>query len=170
MTIEEQISASEKSLERVLSFFSRIENRASVLFAINTAMLAFLGTNSPALKYFTEWYMFIVVIPIGLIVGSLWCIYKCHFPKLDGGQSSLLYFREISARTEVKFIGEYKKLSKDGYLEDILSQVWRNSEILKEKFDYLKCAFIFLALAIFPWIISLSVFIWKNQFQNSLLR
>jgi hypothetical protein len=36
--------------------------------------------------------------------------------------------------------------------------VWRNSEILTVKFDSLKLAFTFLALAIAPWIVTLALF------------
>lgn len=164
------IEKSEKTLERTLSFFSRVESRGSVLFAINTAMLATLAGNAPASKAFSMWYMWIVIIPLILISVSFVHLYQSAFPSLSGGQSSLIYFREICNRTESKFMSEFKSQSQEEYLNDLISQVWRNSEILKKKFDSLKSAFIFLALAILPWVVTLFIFINQNNLKESLLK
>ena len=76
------------------------------------------------------------------------------FPSLKGGHDSLIYFREIS-KTESKFIEEFVAQSDDAHLKDLLSQVWRNSEILKAKFNHISSAFNWMALAILPWVGSL---------------
>ena len=75
---------------------------------------------------------------------------------------SLVYFREIASRTESKFIDEFMKQTETDHVKDLLGQVWRNSEILKDKFDYLKTAFVFVALAIPPWVVSLVIFAVKT--------
>ena len=75
---------------------------------------------------------------------------------------SLIYFREVAGRTETRFIEEFKEQSDSHHVSDLLGQVWRNSEILKEKFDHLKTAFVFLALAIPPWGIALALFSLKT--------
>ena len=85
-------------------------------------------------------------------------LYKQPFPNLEGGTASLVYFREIAKRTEAKFIEEFAKESTAGYVNDLLGQAWRNSVILKDKFDYLRLALIFLAVAIPTWVISLIIF------------
>jgi hypothetical protein len=170
MTNAELVTISEKSLDRILSFFSRVDSKGSVLLAINTTMLAVLGGNAPPIKYFNEWYMFVFVVPLLLICYSLWHLYKISFPNLEGGTSSRIYFREITKRTESKYIDDFKNMKEDEYLNDLLSQGWRNSEILKEKFDHLKFAFILLAISILPWVISLSIFVTKNKLTTSLIR
>ena len=76
---------------------------------------------------------------------------------------SLIYFREIAVRTETKFIDEFTKQSSAEHAKDLLAQVWRNSEILKAKFDRLKIAFVFLALSIPPWVVSLVIFSIKTS-------
>jgi Family of unknown function (DUF5706) len=93
---------------------------------------------------------------------SFWFLYKGAFPNLKGGTASLVYFREIARRTEAKFIDEFTKQTAGEYAKDMLGQVWRNSEILKEKFDCLRLAFIFLALGIPPWVASLAIFSTKT--------
>ena len=63
----------------------------------------------------------------------------------------MLYFNEIAKRTEAKHIETWKSLEESEYLADLLGQVWRNSEILKQKFEHVKWAFYALALALVPW-------------------
>ena len=45
MTNTELVSIAEKSLDRTLGFFSRVDSKGSVLLAINTTMVAVLGGN-----------------------------------------------------------------------------------------------------------------------------
>ena len=63
----------------------------------------------------------------------------------------MIYFREIAKRTEAKFIDEFMAQSDDAHIRDLLGQAWRNSEILKMKFDAIKIAFILSAIALLPW-------------------
>jgi len=130
-----EIAASE--LDRVLGFFPRADAKASVLLAIDTGMLAILASNFPSSSSFDYWLL-INVIPVLSIGISLWHLYMGAFPSLEGGRGSLIYFREISKRTEDRYREEFTELSEEAYLKDILGQVWRNSEILKTKFDHIR--------------------------------
>lgn len=141
-------------LDRILAFFPRADAKGSVLLAVNTGMLAVLASNLPSAGAFDRWLLFLL-IPVFLIGGSLWHLYKGAFPSLEGGHDSLIYFREIAKRTESKFVDEFTGQSEQSYLRDILSQVWRNSQILKEKFDHISAAFNWMAVALIPWAASL---------------
>lgn len=162
------IDLAEKEYSKVLDFFSRVDSRISVLLSINIGMLALLAANTPPIKSLT-WEMVFVAIPVLLLGASLVCVYLALFPRLAGGQQSLIYFREIARKTESKFIEEFKAQSEAAYANDLLSQVWRNSEILKMKFDYLKYSFILSAIALIPWLISLAMFVSKNTNLTTLL-
>ena len=70
----------------------------------------------------------------------------------------MVYFREIAKRTEHRFVEQFSAQSEKHYANDLLGQVWRNSQILSLKFDCLKLAFTFMALAILPWIVTLVLF------------
>jgi hypothetical protein len=76
---------------------------------------------------------------------------------LKGGANSLIYFREIAKRTETRFIDDFIAQAEDAHTRDLLGQVWRNSEILKMKYDALKIAFVLSALALIPWVIFLAL-------------
>jgi len=156
MKQSDSIAAARDQLNRTLTFFPRVDAKASLIFGVDTALMAVLATRVfPYASLRWEW------IPGGLTVFllgvSFWHLYREAFPVLDGGHDSLLYFREISKRTEAKYIEGWKDLSDEDYLKDLLGQIWRNSAILTQKFDHMKWAFYALALAIVPWIISLVV-------------
>lgn len=163
------LESARDQLERVLGFFPRVDAKASVLLAVDTGMLGFLATKVPQLHMLTWWEIAIPAAAAALLGVSLWYLYKGAFPKLEGGGMSLIYFREIAKRTESKFVDEFMKQSEEVHAKDLLGQAWRNSEILKEKFDDLKKAFIFLALAIPPWVVALVVFTVKTASQRMTL-
>jgi|ERR1700734_2149344 len=149
-------------LDRVLGFFPRVDAKASVVLAVNTGMLAFLAAKVPPLDMLAWWEIAAPILTILLLGISLWHLYKVSFPNLAGGHMSLVYFSEIALRTEAKFIEEFKKQSESDLANEFLAQVWRNSQILKEKFHSQKLAFVFLATAIPPWVISLVLFTLKT--------
>ena len=162
MESKQLIDITKDQLNRILSFFPRADAKASVVLAIDTGMLALLATNAPPWKALLQWPYCFALLPVLLIIGSLIKLYQGAFPNLEGGQKSLLYFREVAGRTENKFIDEFSNQTEEEYIKDLLGQIWRNSEILKEKFDCLKLAFNFLAAAVLPWVIALTIFVIKN--------
>ena len=145
-------------LNLVLSFFARVDSKASVVLAVDTAMLGYLAAKIPQITWPPSWSLVIPMSAFALIFISVWHLYKTAFPNLKGGSSSLVYFREIAVRTESKFIDEFSAQQESAYARDLLAQTWRNSEILVEKFNHLKCAFIFMGLAVVPWTIALVQF------------
>lgn len=157
MDNKELVENAQSQLDRILGFFPRVDGKGSVLLAVNTGMLGFLAAQVLPFHSLTWWQITVPAISVVLLGTSLWFLYRGAFPTLDGGHQSLVYFREIAARTEAKFVDEFSKQTVSEYAKDILGQVWRNSEILKAKFDSIKWAFIFLALAIPPWVASLVI-------------
>lgn len=140
-----------KQLDRVLSFFPRVEAKASFLFAVNSTMLGVLALNVQRVDFFSWSHSTAAIASMGLLAASLWFIYRCTFPNLAGGHSSLIYFREIAKLREAEFIAAFRSLSKGRLFDDLASQTWRNSEILTIKFRSMKTAFILTALALIPW-------------------
>ena len=59
------------------------------------------------------------------------------FPHPDGGQSSLVYFREIAKLREADYLDRYLVLSEDDLRKDVAGQIWRNSQIVAAKFKHL---------------------------------
>jgi hypothetical protein len=107
-------------LNLVLSFFSRVDAKASVVLAVDTAMAGYLAGRMPSLKAMPYWQTLIPLAAFILIGISIWNLYKGAFPNLVGGDSSLVYFREVAKRTEAKFIDEFLAQDETTYVKDVL--------------------------------------------------
>lgn len=141
-----------KQLDRVLGFFPRVDAKASFLFAMNTGILALLVLNLQ-LGDLKVWFLAgPAVVAVALLIASYLFVYRCTFPHLKGGAGSLIYFREIAKRTEANFVSEFLQLNDQELARDLSGQIWRNSEILKTKFDSMKIAFVLTAIALIPWV------------------
>lgn len=155
MKQEQLIAASNAELQLVLSFFPRVDAKASVILGIDTAMVGYLSAHFPPINSLRWWECISPTIAFALLAVSFWYLYHGAFPRLNGGERSLIYFREIARRTENKFIDEFTNQQEPEQLKDTLGQVWRNSEILSAKFNCLKLSFLLSALAVLPWAITL---------------
>lgn len=157
MDVDERIAEANAQLDRLLGFFPRIDGKASTFFAMNATVLG-IATLNLRPEDLQQWY---IVVPafLGLLltIASLGYIYLCMLPHLDGGQRSLIYFREIASVTEANYVAEYKGRSATEHLNDLLGQIWRNSEILKLKFSAVNRAFQLMLFSLIPWVIFLGV-------------
>jgi hypothetical protein len=145
-------------LNLILSFFPRVDAKLSTVLALDTGMLAALSASLPEFGKMTVWLAVAPALASGLLIASYVYLYRGGFPDVKGGHSSVIYFKEIAKRTEAAFIAEYCRQTLESLRQDVLGQVWRNSEILTEKFRCLKLAFICMAIGALPWAFSLAVF------------
>lgn len=134
----------------MLSFFPRVETKLSFLFGLNVALLGLAFVNI-ALDQFEHWYTAIPCIAFLVIIAlSFINLYYANYPDLRGGKGSLIYFQEIAARTESSFISEFSGASQKDLNEQVLAQVWRNAEILTQKFKRLQRAFLLTLVSLAP--------------------
>lgn len=149
------LKSARDQLTLVLSFFPRVDAKLSVVLGIDLAMLGVLASRLPDLAT-AEKSIPVAAAATAVLVGlSLWQLYQGSFPSLSGGNGSVVYFRAIAERTEAKFITEYCAQSEEQLAADVLGQVWRNSEILRRKFDHLVSAYRYMAVASVAWLVSL---------------
>jgi Family of unknown function (DUF5706) len=145
----------ERQLDRVLLFFGRVESKTSFLLATNASLLAVMLLN---LDYsdISKWYIATpLVLALILNSDSLFHVYRATHPSLEGGAGSYVYFAEISARPEQVFVEGFLAQDIEEYKKDLLRQVWRNSQILSQKFSDVKRASSSLIFSLLPWVIFL---------------
>ncbi len=157
MTSQEQLNAAREQLRMVLDFFGRVETKPSVVLGVDLAMLGFLASKIPTAAHVPTAGWIAAGVFAFLNGGSLWNLYRASAPQLEGGHDSLVYFREIAKRTEVGFVDEFRRLTEDALAKDVLGQVWRNSQILRIKFDCLVLAYRFMAVSIAAWVVALVI-------------
>ena len=140
-----------KQLDRILGFFARVEAKASFLFAVNSALLGSLAVHVQKTDFERLANLASLVVALTLIGLSFYFVYRCSFPNLHGGNSSLIYFAEIAKLREQEYLKSFRTLSADEFADDALAQAWRNSQILTEKFHAIRIAFILTGLGLAPW-------------------
>ncbi|MCI1058773.1 DUF5706 domain-containing protein [Stenotrophomonas maltophilia] len=153
----DRVNAAWQQLQLVLSFFPRVDTKLSVGLGINLGMLAMIATRLPKLDEFSALISIIGVLFLAPLTVSFWHLWWGYFPDLRGGTDSLIYFGRVASLSEPKFLDACSSRSLKELEQDILSQCWRNSQILSLKFESLKQSYHTTAIAIAPWMALISV-------------
>jgi hypothetical protein len=153
---ELELEVYERQLDRIHSFFPRIDTKVSALFAISSGQVA-IATLNLTPNDLKHWWIAItfVVFLIAVIVVFV-NLYRCSYPHLKGGNSSLIYFNEIAKLREAEYIEKFGTLTVNNLKSDLSGQIWRNSEIVSLKYGYLKLATVAAILSVIPWTIFLT--------------
>jgi pycsar effector protein len=155
LDIRTRVEMATKTLERTLSFFPRVDARAQVLLGIDVAMLFALALNTP--PFLGPWWLDAAYLVAVVLLGfSLFKLYRVFFPQLSGGPASLIYFNSIRQLPEKEFVDRFTVQTEQKYLDDVLNQVWRNSEIVANKFNNLREAMLCASAALPFWLFELA--------------
>lgn len=149
------VARAEKQLDRTLSFFARVESKASFLFGLNTGLLGIVALNFRASDLQAVVFLVPGLIFMLLIAASMCSLYRCFFPHLRGGTDSLIYFRSIAVLDAANFSSRFLQRSDADHGADLSEQIWRNSEILRTKYDALERGFRCSLVAMIPWLVYL---------------
>lgn len=158
MSTQENISAAEKNLERILSWISRLDNRFAVLLGIGSAMLGVFASIAPPFATWTCLTIWVALLFMILLIISFVFLYMANFPQTKGPSDSLLFFGSIAGYSLDDYRKKFITQGADAYLNDLLHQCHRNSEIVNQKFKRIKWAYRFLLTAILPWAITIYLF------------
>ena len=150
------IDVIQRQLDRILTFFPRVDARINGLFGVNALILVVSALNITAADL-ALWY---VTVPGALLVAGLVTSYvylfRANFPHDDGGEGSLIFFKRVRERTEAGYLTEFLACSDAKFRDDLIGQIWRNSEILCSKYNGVKKAIITTALTLVPFCIFLA--------------
>jgi hypothetical protein len=158
LTPSQQIDIAEKNLARLLDWISRTDSKSSLVLGVDMAMLGVLASLAPPLKNLSLFLTIISGAATGFLIGSLVCIYNVNYPRTKGPLKSLIYFGAIAGQTFNEYQQAFAKRSEAEYLNDLLEQCHRNSEIITLKFKALKWAYRSLLIAVPLWMAALYYF------------
>ncbi|UUO22414.1 hypothetical protein FGD67_03710 [Colwellia sp. M166] len=150
-----KIERAEKILQLQLDWVKTADAKVPALFAINISML---GVLSALAKAATSWSLvsgIFVVICASLLIYSIGNMAFTMFPSLLGPNTSNLYFGGIAKQSNEDFHEKIKQLSDDEYLDDLINQAYRNAEIAKSKYGYIKKSSVYLLLSFPIWLLSI---------------
>ncbi len=158
MSVEERIRAVEKILDRLLDWVGRVDNKASVVLGVNTAMLGALAGFAPPTSSWTLQLGVVTTISVAGVATSLLFVYLANYPRLKGPGESLTFFAAIAKKTFREYQKSFLALNSSDYLSDLLEQCHRNAEIVDRKFWALRWAYRALFFAVVPWVVSVYLF------------
>ena len=131
-----RIDRAERHLDRMNSFFPRIDAKVAAVAAwlLLELGVAALNTRLADLERTWVWLPFAgFVVCVGVAGVALW---RCLFPERRGGHGSLVYFARCAERTAAAFVREYLAVTDEEMLGDLAGQVWRTAEIVCGKFRH----------------------------------
>lgn len=94
-------------LDRLQTFFGRVEGKASFLFAVNLALLGSVAVATPlgALRSSAGVSGFIATVLLGF---SMINLYAAFYPHLKNPRASVLYFADIARLTAEEYRARIK--------------------------------------------------------------
>ena len=153
MKIIQEINQAELNLQRKLDWIGRHDNRVVITTGIVIAMLGVLSSASANIKTWTCFEYILFGITSLVLFISLILLYYSQYPKTTSPNSSLIFFKTISELDYNAFKSQTKSRTKEEYLDDLLFQIHRNSQILNKKFINLRISMILLGCSLIPWLI-----------------
>jgi hypothetical protein len=148
----EKIEQATTILQVKLDWIGRHDTRIAFVAGVAIAMLGILANASASIVSWNCLLYIIFGLAAILLFISLILIYLSQYPKTKSQNSSLVFFGTIASLKLDQFKKNFKAMTDDEYLDDLLSQVYINSEILAKKFTYLKSSLIFLVISVIPWL------------------
>ncbi len=140
-------------LERNLAWISSAEVKTSVIVAVSTAMLGGVGAAfsaaPPAAR--TDWAYVALTITVICLTAAIVCAAWAVLPRTTGPSHSLVFFGRIATTDETLFKERFLRATEEDLLEDLLSQVHRNSQIAAIKFAWVRKSMWWSYLSVAPW-------------------
>lgn len=129
-----RIDLADRHLDRMNSFHPRIDAKVTTVAAWLSVELAVVALNTKLvdLKATYVWLPFVIYVLCSAIAAFF--LWQCVFPDTRGGAASLTYFAEIAKRDQADFVRDYKAASEAALLDDLSGQIWRNAEIVCDKY------------------------------------
>jgi len=140
-----------------LEWIKNADSKVSPLFAIDVAMLGALVALASAKTCWNKPSIIFTSLSTGFLLLSVIALAIVMFPRLRGPNDSILYFGGITKKKKEKFIKQIQKSNSQIYEIDLLSQAYRNAEIAKSKYVFVKIAFILTFISVPFWLISIYV-------------
>ena len=152
LLIEQQIDISEKNLGRLLDWNGRFDNKSSVLIAIDFGIMGVLALVSHS--RYSLYEEISIGLSLGFLAVSILSIIYGEYPRIKPPSNSLIYSNTIARRNLETFKSDFKKLSKEGYLVDLLDQCYVNARIIDRKAHSFRFGLLWTVAAIVPWTVA----------------
>jgi len=152
------VRIAEVNLERILEWVSRFDNKSLIVLGVDTALLGILSGSAPQMSRWVQATQIFAGIAFAILAASFILVYTSTYPRTKTRAKSLLFFGTVSELELDDFRHASIRRTEREYLDDLLEQCHKNSEIVASKFKSLTWAYRFLLLSLPFWAITLYLF------------
>lgn len=157
LSLATSISRAEAELSRLLDWVRAAESRLKLILPLSTAMLGALAVLSPAATKWTVSGGIAASFAAFLLLLSILFAALASFPRTTGPKGSLIYFTGITSREISQYESEFKSMTSDSYLVDLIRQCHRNAQIAEQKYAWVQRSMACLLLSALPWVLALFI-------------
>jgi hypothetical protein len=157
MDINQRVDFLEKTLDRIHVMISATDLKLPYIVAIDTAMIAVIVTCAAEVSGVSTMELLGVLLGTAPPLLSLVFVSMVAIPRLKGSGrgASLLYFNAICGMSDSQYTDAVKRVTAEGYIEDLAAQCHINARIASVKYHYLRWSMIVLFFSIPFWAVSL---------------
>jgi len=151
----ERFDLLDRLLSKQLSWIAAADTKGTLLFAIDSAMLAVIASTVPSVKQWTIAAAATSSIALLGLLASITFLALATFPNLKGPRGSSVFFGGIAATEENHYVKKITQGVTNELLEDFARQCHRNAEIANIKYGHIKKSAICAFSALPFWLISI---------------
>jgi len=142
----------DRILTKNIAWISGADTKGTLLFAVDSAMLAVLAALVPPVRDWTIPAAIVSSLATIALASSVVMIVVSMFPRLHGPRNSLVYFGGIASHDVEQYVQKVLHGVTADLLADFARQCHRNAEIANDKYRHIKWAVIGAVLALPAWL------------------
>lgn len=146
-------------VERQLGWIGSADSKIAVVIAIDTAMMAALGTAYSSAKIVCAWANALSIAASILVIIAMGCAAVSLLPRTNGPKGSLLFFGTVAKSASADYVSAILNATPDQLLNDFALQVHRNAEIAAVKHLWVRRSVAWSFLSALPWVFSIGLLV-----------
>ena len=161
MDEKQKIDTAKWLLERTLGWIATADVKVGVAMALDTAMVGGIATAYGASEVAarTPWcYLWLVATGITMVI-AIFCAAMAAIPRIRGPVKSMIFFARVAEQSQADYVDQFGKMTESKFLEDLTTQIHRNSQIATDKHWWVRKSLTWSFFASIPWVAAITLLV-----------
>lgn len=142
-------------LERQLTWIGAADAKATLVFAVDSGMLAVLASVLPRPGSWSVLTGILACFAAACLIGSVTCVVAANWPRLLGPKGSVVYFGGICSIEEEQYTERIRSVATGDLVEDYARQCHRNATIAHAKYVWVQRASAVMCASLPAWLVAI---------------
>lgn len=147
-------------LETMLEWITRYDTKASILLGVDAGMMSVLLALLPGVEAPSMTAKILAVFALVTLGFSAVVTLSANVPRTRGPKDSLIFFNAVADLAPEEYARRVTSENPTQHLADLRTQVRRNAQVVKEKFDALRWSYAATLLAVPAWAAAIALLQW----------